>query len=549
MLPGAWILSAGRGLSGKENCMAQSDVKSIAKGISVLSITGIVCKVVGVLYSIPLARILGDHGLGLFQTVFPTYNLLLTLSSAGLPVAISRMVSHFLARKDYLHARHTFRIALVLLVSIGFFFSLLMFISNSLLIRLVGVPEASGGFRVIAPCVAIVCALSAFRGFIQGQQNMVPTAVSQLIEQVGKVAVSLPLAAWGMRKSMAAGAAGALAGITIVELIALIYMIILYGLRYRNLGSSSPEDSKGKDTPLLTRKSLIGQLFSIAVPVTISACIIPLAQFIDSALMVKRMVHAGLEQDVATALYGIFSGMVIRLINIPTALALAISMSLVPAISAVKAVGNKEGIRIQSTTGIRYAFLIGFPCSIGMSVLAKEILAFFYKETLLPERLQLASELLTFSALTVVLFTVVQATSSILQGLHKQTIPMYTMIAGVLCKIILNYVLIGTPGIDIHGGPFASLVCYSVSMIPNLIYCCKYAEMPFDWSNWLLRPGLAALVMGGVLLGLKRMLPPGRVSTVIEILIGAAVFIGVALFDHALTREDIKSMIRRGGAK
>ncbi len=525
--------------------MPTNDNKSIARGVSVLSITGIICKVVGVLYSIPLARILGDTGLGMFQTVFPTYNLLLTLSSAGLPVAVSRMVSHYLAKGDPDNARRTFKTALSLLVSIGLFFSFLMLISNQLLVRLVGVPEAARGFIVISPCVAVVCALSAFRGFIQGQQNMVPTAISQLIEQVGKVVISLPLAALGMRRSIADGAAGALLGITFVEIAALIYMILRYS-RHRNDVEKSCGGADAKPAAPQSSRSLARSLFGIAIPITISACIIPLAQFIDSALMVKRIVHSGIDQNTATALYGIFSGMVIRLINIPTALALAISMSLVPAISAVKALNDRKGIRTQSTAGIQYAFLIGFPCSIGMSVLAKEILSFFYLETLSPERLQIAAELLTFSALTVVLFTVVQATSSILQGLHRQIIPMYTMIAGVVCKVILNYVLIGTPGINIHGGPIASIVCYTVAMVPNLYYCCKYAEMPFAWKEWILRPGFAALVMGLVLLLLKSVLPLNRVTTVVEILIGIAVFFAVALADKAVTKEDVRSMLRKG---
>ena len=521
--------------------MSSQKAKSIAKGVSVLSITGIICKFVGVLYSIPLARILGDTGLGLFQTVFPTYNLLLTLSSAGLPVAVSRMVSHCLAKDDPRGAKRVFQTALILLVGIGVCFSLLMFFSSGLLVRLVGVQEAARGFRVIAPCVAIVCALSAFRGFIQGQQNMLPTAVSQLIEQVGKVVVSLPLAAMGMRRSIAEGAAGALLGITLVEALALAYMLIRFYVRRSDLNHYPQAES----APILSRKTLASRLISISIPITVSACIIPLAQFVDSALMVKRIMHAGFDQASATAMYGIFSGMVIRLINIPTALALAISMSLVPAISAVKAVGDQAGIRSQSHVGIRYSFLIGFPCAIGMSVLAKPILAFFYQETLSPERLQLASELLTFSALTIVLFTAVQATSSILQGLHRQTIPMYTMIAGVACKVLLNYILIGISGIHIHGGPIASIVCYSVALIPNLVYCCKYADLPFDWKSWILRPGLAACAMGLVVWGMKSLLPLSRIWTIAEIAVGGAVYLGVALADGALSRKDIAAFLKR----
>ena len=515
--------------------------KSIAKGISVLGITGIVNKLIGVLYSIPLARILGDTGLGLFQTVFPTYNLLLTVSSAGLPVAVSRLVAHFLAREDPRNAKRVFRVALSMLVCIGIFFSLLMLLSEGFLVRLVGVGDAALGFRVIAPCVALVCALSAFRGFVQGQQNMVPTAISQIIEQVGRVLISLPLAAMGMRRSMAEGAAGALLGITCVEALALLYMMIRHSIRSRDF-DGYPQRSQEAPIP---RKKLMSRLLLISVPITVSACIVPLSQFIDSALMVNRMVTSGLTRDTATSLYGIFSGMVIRLINIPTALALAISMSLVPAISAVKAVEDRAAIRRESSTGIRYAFLIGLPCSIGMSVLAKPILAFFYQETLTPERLQTASELLTYSALTVVLFTAVQATSSILQGLHKQRIPMYTMIAGVSCKIALNYILIGTPGINIHGGPVASLVCYSVAMIPNLVFCCRLAEMPFDWMGWIVRPGLAAGAMGIAVGLMKSFLPLSRLWTIAEIAVGVAVFFAAAFADHAITREDLRSFRRR----
>ena len=519
-----------------------NQTKSIAKGISVLGLTGIICKFVGVLYSIPLARILGDKGLGLFQTVFPTYNLLLTLSSAGLPVAVSRMVAHFLAREDRPNAEKTFSVALKLLLAIGSFFSLMMILSNGLLVRLVGVEEASKGFYVIAPCVMIVCILSAFRGYIQGHQDMVPTAISQLIEQVGKVAVSLPLAAIGMKKSMAEGAAGALLGITVVEALALVYMMILVLIRRRR---QQPLPAPAEGSKVLSGSAITRQLVTISIPITISACIIPLAQFIDSALMVNRMVTSGLTRDAATSLYGIFSGMVIRLINIPTALALAISMSLVPAISSAKSIEDHASIVREADTGIRYAALIGFPCSIGMSLLAKPILAFFYSGTLTPERLQTAASLLEISSLTVLLFTVVQATSSILQGLHKQKIPMYTMISGVACKIVLNYTLIGTPGINIHGGPIASLVCYSVSMIPNLYFCCRYAGMKFNWSGWVLRPGLAAAAMGAVLFLLRRVLPEGKIVTILLIALGAGVYLVAAWLDHALSREDLRGLFHR----
>ena len=516
--------------------------KSVAKSISVLGIAGILCKLIGVLFSIPLNMISSKVATD-FYIVYPTYALLLTISSAGIPVAVSRMVAGFLAQKDRNNAKATFRIALVTLFSIGFFFSVLMILCNSLLVRMVGVPEVSGGYYAIAPCVAIVCILSAFRGLIQGQQNMVPTAVSQLIEQVGKVILSLPLAYFGLKRSVAAGATGALLGITLAEAAALIYMVIRYYVK-KNEFEQLPQDPANEPAE---RSFLLKRLVLISIPITISACIIPFSQFIDSAMMINRMQDSGLAFEAAHASYGIFTSVVIRLINIPTALALAISMSLVPAVSACRAVNDTEGVRRETNTGLRYAFLIGFPCSVGMSLLSKQIVYFFYGRvsSFTPEKLQLAADLLTFSAMTVVLFTVVQATSSILQGLRKQRIPMYTMIIGVAVKIALNYILIGTPGIDIHGGPYASIACYSIVMLLNLFYVCRHAQMRFNFIDWVLRPGLAALVMGIAVWLLQHFLPIHPLLTVLEVLIGIAVFAAAAFATKALTKDDIRSLMRR----
>ena len=266
--------------------------------------------------------------------------------------------------------------------------------------------------------------------------------------------------------------------------------------------------------------------------------------------MIKRMLSAGLSQADAEAYYGLFTSVVIRLINIPTALALAISMSLVPAVSACKACDDEAGIRKETHTGMRYAFIIGFPCSVGMSILSRQIVSFFYSSVseFTPEKIRLASELLTFTAMTVVLFTVVQASSSILQGLRKQKIPMYTMIAGVGVKILLNYILIGTPGIHIHGGPFASIACYLIVMVINTYYVCKYAKMRFNVLEWLLRPGAAAAVMGVVVWFLQRILPMNRLTTIAEIAVGVIVYFAAALLLNILSVNDIRKLLRRKGS-
>ncbi len=517
--------------------------KSIIGGMTVLGLSGIICKVVGVLYTIPLTWMINEVGLGLYQAVFPTYNLLLTISSAGLPVAVSRLVAARLVKDDPRGAKQVFRTAAVLLLILGCIATIFMLAGSGYLANtVVDQPDSRIGFLVIAPCVAIVCVLSAFRGFMQGQQEMAPTAISQLIEQVGKVALALPLAWLGSQRSIALGAAGALLGTTIVEAIALLYMMLLYWKR-RSAFSRLPQ---GPETSTDSPAQIARSLLLISIPITVAACIVPLSQFIDSAMLIKRLVVAGVDAVEAGSLYGLFTGTVIRIINIPTALALAVSMSLVPAIASAKAADDRVMVIHQSDLGLRFSFLIGFPCSIGMSVLAEPLMRFFYQGSKISEEyLVLGGELLTLSGLTVVLFTVVQATSSILQGLGKQRIPMYTLVAGVVCKIVLNYVLVGIPAIGIHGAPMASLVCYTVSMVPNLYFVLKYTGSKCNWMGWIIRPGVATAAMGLVVFMLRELLPAGRLFTVLNIGIGVVVFVAVALAVKAITKDDLRAFRRR----
>ncbi len=515
--------------------------KSIIGGMTVLGLAGVICKLVGVLYSIPLTWMIGTNGLGVYQAVFPAYNLLLTISSAGLPVAVSRLVARSLAKDDPRGAKNVFKTALLLLLGIGSVATILMLAGSGLLAKASDQPSSLLGFQVIAPCVVIVCALSAFRGFMQGQQNMVPTAVSQLIEQVGKVFLALPMAYFGSKLGIAYGAAGALLGTTIVEGVALLYMVILY-LKKRSNFNGIPQLSN--DLPE-NRSGIARQLMTISLPITIGACIVPLSQYIDSTMLVGRLMTTGMDELTAGSVYGLFSGTVIRIINIPTALALAVSMSLVPAISSAKAVNDNSAVVHQTDLGMRFAFLIGLPCSVGMSVLAEPLMRFFYQGSISEEQLILGGQLLSMSGLTIVLFTVVQATTSVLQGLGKQRIPMYTLVAGVVCKIILNYVLIGMPSVNIHGAPIASLVCYTVSLVPNLWYLLRYTDSKMNWKGWLLRPGIATAAMGIAVFALRELLPFGRIIVIFEVAVGVIVFAAAALAVKAITKEDLRAFRRR----
>ena len=526
--------------------------RSLVGGISVLGIAGLICKMVGVLYRIPLANMIGGEGLGLYQQVMPAYNLLLAITSAGIPVAISRMVSHYVTLGEHGNARRVFRTALRILTVLGIVTTVILLLLSRVIAAKVGTPEGYLSYMCIAPSLFFVCVMSAYRGYMQGMRRMMPTAVSQLIEQVGKVAVALPFAAAGFaRGGWTMGSAGALLGTSLAECIALLYMII------RCHFVKTP--AAGPDEKAVSARTLARRIVTISIPITLGACIVPLASTIDSAMLKNLMMGTGIEAGDATVRYGIYSGMVITMINVPTALAMAMSTNLVPSIAAGMARRDAAYVAREAGTGLRIASVVGFPCSIGMSLLSKPIIFLCYGDS--PrytfEQLMLGGNLLEFSAMTIILFTMVQATSGILQGAGKQKIPMLTLVIGVVCKITLNAFLVSRSGINIHGAPIASLTCSTVSRIPNLYYSCKYTGYRFSVRDVILRPLGAAALMGAAVWAVYTFVFGGEkclhvtgvtarlLPVAATVAVGMAVYLAAAFLFRAIRPEDLPARFRR----
>lgn len=525
--------------------------KTLVGGVSILGVAGIVCKIVGVLYRIPLAHLIGPEGMGVYHKVYPAYNLLLTISSAGLPVAISRMVAHYVTREDPRTARHIFSMAMRMLLILGVVTTALMLLFSGTLAAWQGVEETRLGYMAIGPSLFFVCVMSAYRGFLQGQRNMVPTAISQLIEQIGRVFIALPLAYFGMRRGgIAYGAAGALLGSTTAEGAALLFMLFQHRRADRALNAVQQRP----DGAALTNGAILSRLIRVAIPITLGACIVPLAGFIDSIMLTQLMADAGMAQEEALIRYGAYAGPVLTLINVPTALAMAMSTNLVPDIASGLARGDREFVAKEAGIGLRMAAVIGFPCSIGMSLLAQPILYLCYRGSYTAQQLNMAAELLQISSLTIVLFTIVQATSGILQGAGKQRIPMYTLVLGVALKIALNYTLVRIPGVDIHGAPWASLLCYTASMIPNLYYVSKYTGYRFGIMDVVIKPLLCAGVMGGAVWALWHFVfgDPGQLNgfkltagIILCVGLGALIYAFLALKTGAISKENLPAKARR----
>lgn len=518
--------------------------RTLIGGVAVLSIAGMLSKVIGMFFRIPLANMIESSGMGIYQAVYPTYTMLLTISTAGIPVAISRLVSESVTLSRDRQARAILRTAVILLAAIGAFLTVLLIAFARPLAARTGDPAAAIGFVAIAPSILVVSLISALRGYMQGRGRMTPTAISQLIEQIAKVIISFPLAAYLMRtQGVIMAATGALLGITIGECCALLYMFIVYKLRRREFAAAEALDH---GTPPSGR-TLAGQMLRIAVPITIGSMIVPLAGFIDSAMIRVRLIEAGFLPEMARSLYGLLSGFVLPLVNVPTMLATAICIGLVPAISAARIRRDAAEMQETSRLGLRLSSLIGMPCAVGMSMLAAPIIQLIYP-SLPPDELAIAGRILSLSAWTIVLFTHVQGSTGILQGAGMHKIPVYSLVIGVVLKVTLNYLLIGIPRVNIIGAPIASITCYAVSMLINILWIVRKTGMRFDWGSIVIRPGLATGGMALAVLLITQVMDMSRKrGTLLAIAVGVAVYVLLIFVLGALRQEDMAQI--PGGSK
>ena len=360
--------------------------KSFVKGAVVLGAAGLLVKVIGAFYRIPLTRIIGESGMGLYQLAYPIYSYLLVISTAGLPTAISRMVAEQVTLGNEEGARRVFRVSFQILFVIGLALSLFLWFGSSWIATLLGDGLAALSVQYIAPALFFVSLMSAFRGYFQGMQTMGPTAVSQVVEQIGKLIIGLYLAsAWmtsfsivSPESGIANGAAGAMMGVTLSEVAAVILLVGVY-MRHRSKEKKKLQKEEcGIEQTFapMSFGSIAKQLARIAVPVTIGASIMPLVGMIDAVLINNKLTSIGFSIGEARSLYGLLTGVVNTLVNMPAVLTIALAMSLVPAIAESRTLKDTVGVRAKAGTGLKLAMLVGLPCGAGLRCLHHQLSIF-----------------------------------------------------------------------------------------------------------------------------------------------------------------------------
>ncbi|BAK97469.1 putative transporter [Oscillibacter valericigenes Sjm18-20] len=462
--------------------------QSFLGGAATLAGAVVVVKLIGAVYRLPINNILSAEGKTYFNIAYNVYNVLLTISTAGLPLAISKLTSqaHALGRRN--EQRKLFRTSIWLFLGLGIVLSLLMFFGADQLAALNHQPPAAPAIRTLAPSVFCLCLLACMRGYTQGQGNMTPTAASQVLEVLFKLGVGLPVA-WYVAKTLRMGvdyvAAGAILGVTVSEVVALFFMgFYLFRNRDKNPSDDVPPPAG----------TLMKQVLSIGVPITLSNSAMSIITMLDTQIVLSRLDSIkGLLPAAPATLYGQYA-LGTDLVNLPPSFVFPITMSLIPFVAA--ALAQHENVRANRvvSSALRLIALMSIPAGIGLSVLSGPILRLLY-----PAQLQNAiacAPLLRIQGIACIFICLMNLTNAILQSYGKEKIPIWTMITGGVTKIVMNYFLVGNPNINIMGAPVSTLCCYLVIAGLNLYFVWKYSPEKPRYLQIFAKPALASVLMG-----------------------------------------------------
>ncbi len=515
-----------------------------ASGVFALTVANLVVKLIGVFLKVPLKATITNVGMGYYNVAYNVYVWLFMIATTGIPVAIAMMVSESRAKGNLREPKKIFRVSLVALTVIGFVGMLIMILTSGLISQFYDSVGQQYAIICIAPTLFFICIACAIRGFFQGHQNMIPTAVSEVIEALGKLIVGIALATLAMNyipdsdpNKFAVAAAMAILGPTVGVAIGMVYLIFkkiffkeeLYNAEYLR------EDSY--TMPVRSNRQILKQLLIIAIPITLSSSVMSFTNVVDSMIISNRLQFLGIEEIARNDMYGAFTTEVITLFNLPPVLIYPISGSIVPYLSALL-VKNEEGkIKSLLNSSLRVASLIALPCALGMSVLSEAVITLIFGDCHVD-----SPGLLSIQAIAVFFMAMLSMSTSFLQAYKLERKPIISMLAGATVKILSSWFLIGNDSIRMYGAPIGSLLCYITIVLFNFYFVAKHIGFIPSFRKVFLKPLFASVLCAGSALGayklLCSLLGAGRIVTVLAVMVAAVVYLFAILILGAVTKED-----------
>lgn len=511
----------------------------------ILAAAGMLVKVISLIYRSPLLSILGLEGNNYYTAAINMYTIILLISSYSIPSAISKVIAQRLAFREYRNAQRVFQCALLYVLIVGGVASLLTFVCAPYFVS--KNPNAVTALRVLAPTIFFSGFLGVFRGYFQAHRSMTHTSISQVLEQIVNAAVSI-LAAYLLIKSVADkdgttqaiyGSAGSAIGTGAGVLTGLLFMLWMY-LINRDIIHRRVEHDRSEHVE--SYRDIVRVIFTIVTPFILSTFIYNCSTVVNMSLYYHLMDYRGVDAITYGNQYGIFATQAVSVVNIPIAIASAMSSATIPTVSTTFARKEYAKTREQVTKAIQMTMLVSIPAMVGMAVLARPIMQFIFPQK---ESLELASGLLAVLAVTVVLYGLSTLTNAILQGIGRVNAPVIHAVIALVIQIAGLAALLLFTDMDTYALAIANII-YSFAMcVLNQISVAKHLKYRMDYVRIFLKPGVAALIMGaaayGVYQGLYLLLPMNRVVLLAAITVGAAVYFVVLLRIGGVSEAELRA--------
>ena len=531
----------------------KNDTSFLVQG-SILAIASLVSRVIGLVYRIPLTAIIGDHGNDYYSCAYEIYSLLLLISSYSLPMAVSKMVSARISNAEKQNAYRVFKGAMIFALFTGTVACMIVFFGAEELTRLFKTPLGVYALQVLAPTLIIVAVLGVFRGFFQGMGTMIPSAVSQIIEQIVNAVVSVGAAyvlfAYGRRIATvlgskehydaAYGAAGGTLGTSAGALCGLAFIIFVFSMFLPKFRKAMRRENKiGKKQPESYRV-IFGILIGTIVPVLMSTTIYNMVSIVDQWLFKNIATIQGYSATDVSEWWGIFSGKYRVLTNVPISISTALAASCVPALAAAFAQKDEEQVRSKISMSMRFIMVVAMPCTAGIMVLADPII-----QLLFPGSSPLAGHLLQAGGISVIFYSISTLSNAVLQGIDRMRIPVRN--ASVALVLHAGVIAVGMFGLklNIYGICVGTIAFSLIMCILNGMSVRKYSGFKPDVTKTFIKPAIASVIMGVVVYAAyfvcHKVSHSNAVSTVMAVLVGMIVYAAALLLIKGLTEEELHS--------
>lgn len=559
--------------------------QSFLKGAAILGSSMIIVKLMGMVYKILLSNMYGGVGTGLFNAAYALYSPLFMLSTAGFPIAISRMVSESVAKKRFRDVRRIHHVSVPIFVIAGFVCFLAMVLGSFVYVKVIKAENAIFALLCLSPTIFFGCLMSIYRGYFEGMKNMTPTAVSEIIEASFKLFLGFTASAvtmklleqqymntgyvLGTKCSSAEDAhsviipiaiGAAITGISLGAVFGFLYLFV----KYRRSGDGITNAELSKSPPAQDGNVILKKMVKTALPVGLGSIIMSLADMIDATLVQRRIDHIMQTQPKALLdiygslipdsvyhsgqthvyLYGCY-GIALTLMMLVSAVTQVFGTTALPSVTAAWTSGDKAQMKKSMETVLRVTMLVTIPSGIGMSVLSEPLLSLIYSGGGVANEVEIGSKVLTVMGISAVFIATSTPMCSMIQATGKMDIPLKLYIIGMTLKIIVNYILVGIPEINIQGANVGSIVCYGFVTVTAMFFLCRTTGIVPDFMSIFVKPLLASIVCALAAYWSEQLFDvfvTQRIATLLAVITAVIVYVIALLVFRAVKREDILQM-------